>query len=94
MNLTNGVVILRGGQLEAPREYSVVLNANHRITNLSADRLSLSVAVKTGMFTGSFVHPDTGRSIRFQGVLLQQQNFGTGFFLDDGVSGEVYFGER
>jgi len=43
--------------------------------------LKLRVSASTGLYTGSFIHPATGKSVPLQGVLLQKQRSGAGFFV-------------
>jgi hypothetical protein len=47
----------------------------------------------TGLFTGSLPNPDApSRTIPFNGVVLQNQTNGWGYFLGTNQSGQVYLG--
>ena len=52
-----------------------------------ADSLKLSIAVKTGLFTGTLIHPIGGKSIPVKGALFHKQNLGGGFFVGPSKSG-------
>jgi hypothetical protein len=51
--------------------------------------LTLRISPATGLFTGGAQDPVTGRSISFQGAILQKQNLGGGFFLGPSQGGNV-----
>jgi uncharacterized repeat protein (TIGR03803 family) len=53
------------------------------------DNLKMTINATSGMFTGSFVHPVSGRTVNMQGVLFQKQNIGGGFFVGPTQSGAV-----
>jgi len=48
-----------------------------------------SVARKTGVFRGTFIHPNDGVPIRYFGALLQDYKAGEGYFLGSEGSGKV-----
>jgi hypothetical protein len=56
------------------------------------NKLNLTITTSSGSFKGSLMNPLTGKAIPFNGVVLQKQNIGCGFFLDGDQSGNVYFG--
>ena len=68
-------------------EFSIDFNG--RISG--PNNLNLTIA-GSGSFKGSAKNPLTGKVISFSGVVLQQQRFARGFFLDGDQSGSVYFG--
>jgi hypothetical protein len=43
------------------------------------------------LFTGSFVNPESAKTVPINGVVLQKQNTGAGFFLSTNLSGQVFF---
>jgi hypothetical protein len=53
----------------------------------SADKLAFNTS--SGLFKGSVTNPETGKPIAVNGVVLQNQNFGAGFFLGTTESGSV-----
>ena len=67
----------------------IQIGPNGKVINLGSDRLNLSFSTSTGTFKGSVVSSDTGRSLPFSGVVLQDQGTAVGYFLSDGSSGEV-----
>jgi hypothetical protein len=69
----------------------VTIMSNNKATNLAGIKLTLTVSPKTGLFTGSFLNPETTKTVPINGVVLQKQNIGAGFFLSTNLSGQVYF---
>jgi len=57
------------------------------VVNPNSTRAGL--APKTGAFKGTFLHPESGLPTRYFGVLLQDQNFGKGYFMGTTESGGV-----
>ena len=55
------------------------------------EKTAFTANFKTGAFSGTFVHPDTGatKPRGFSGVLYQKQNTGIGVFLGTSTSGPV-----
>ena len=89
--ITNAVVVLAGGNLSQPFTNNVVLGVDNKVTNMSSNSLVLTIALPTGLFTGTATEPGTGRSILLRGALLQKQNLGCGFFLGTNQSGRLTF---
>jgi len=83
VSITNGVVILAGGNLPSAITNTFNLNGTATGTN----RITLKWNVISGAVSGSFIHPATGRSIALEGVLLQNQDGARGFFLGTNLSG-------
>jgi hypothetical protein len=54
--------------------------------------LSLKLTPAKGTFKGSSAIPPGKGKISFSGVFLRNQNFGSGYFLQNGQSGRVFFG--
>jgi hypothetical protein len=92
LDWSNGVVIFQGGKLTAPFTNAVILNAKSKVANLSNNKLTLKINLDSGRFNGSANEPSTGDGISFNGVLLQKQNIGLGFFPDAPLSGQVFLG--
>ena len=66
--------------------------AGHAGNRSSADKQSaakLTFKTSSGLFKGSVMNPETGKPIAVNGVVLQNQNFGAGFFLGTTESGSV-----
>jgi hypothetical protein len=83
VSITNGVVILAGGNL--PSAITNTLDASSSATG--TNRIALKGNVISGAVSGSFIHPATGRSTALEGILLQNQNGARGFFLGTNQSG-------
>ena len=90
--MTNGVLLLSGGNLSQVFTNDIVLGTNNRVTNASPNSLSVSVARATGLFKGSFLDPGTAHTVKFSGALLQKATNGAGFFLGTNLSGRVSIG--
>ncbi|MBI3849377.1 MAG: peptidylprolyl isomerase [Verrucomicrobia bacterium] len=91
LNFTDGLVVLSGGNLTQSWTNTVTLGADNKVLNTSSNTLTLSIALTSGAFKGSFVEPGTGRKVSFIGALQQKQNAGFGYFLGTTESGEVRF---
>jgi hypothetical protein len=81
----NGTVQLSGGGIVNPITDAVSLMATGGIavSDANPDAVKLSVTAATGMLGGSFVHPATGKTVKFGGVLYQDpaNPCGGGYFL-------------
>jgi hypothetical protein len=87
--LTNGAVILTGGNLSQAWTNDFVLGANNRATNTSPNKLTLTVSPGTGLFKGTFLDTGVVRTVSFSGALLQKSTNGAGFFLGTNLAGRV-----
>jgi hypothetical protein len=76
-----------GGMLMDPIRDSVELGTNNKLSNLSSNKLSAAVVPKTGVVKGKFANPANGKSVNYNGVVLQKRNTATGYFLGDQKSG-------
>jgi hypothetical protein len=77
LSWTNGSLTLSEGALATPLANHLVLN-NAKATG--SNGLSLNITAATGLFKGS-IKPPGGKSLSFNGVLLQSQQLGCGWFL-------------
>jgi uncharacterized repeat protein (TIGR02543 family) len=87
--LTNGVMILTGGNLSQAWTNDFVLGANNRVTNTSPNKFTMTMSLATGLFQGSFLDTGVGRTVSFSGALLQKSTNGSGFFLGTDQAGRV-----
>ena len=94
LTFSNGVVALSGGNLTAPVMNDLFRAPNDKVTNQSTNKMSLSIGRSTGLFKGSVVVPETGKTLRFNGAVFQNGDFGSGFFLHTNASGPVWLGPR
>jgi hypothetical protein len=87
LGFPHGLLSLTGGDLPETISNEVgvgVMPATESSTN------KLSVMNSTGMFRGSVINPATHKPIAVSGIVLQNQNFGAGYFLGTNQSGSVY----
>jgi hypothetical protein len=89
LNFSLGELTLSGGGLGGDITRSVRLETSNRITNLSAQKLTLTLTPTSGLFRGSVPNPVTGRALPFQGVLFQKGTMGVGYFLNGTQAGQV-----
>ena len=92
MNFNSGKVRFAAGNLADDFDNDVSI-LNNKVTNLGPNKLSLSINLASGLFTGSVTPPDGTRSFPFKGAIYQKQNQGWGFFLGTNQSGRVRFSE-
>jgi len=90
--LTQGQVILEGGDLLVPITNQIVLASNNAITLTAAaentNKLALAITKTNGVIRGAFVNPSNPRQTnRISGVLLQNQTKAAGYFLGTNQSG-------
>jgi hypothetical protein len=89
LNFTNGLVVLENGGLTQPITNHISISSKNKVTNLDANKLSLTFATTSGFFHGAVTDPASLKSIPFNGALLQKQTNGSGFFLNGNESGRV-----
>ncbi len=84
-----GWLIFEDGNLSQNITNRVLLDSNNKITNLSSNKLTMTVTTSSGLFQGSVVDPASGKTLGFKGALFQKQNFGAGYFLNGRQTGRV-----
>ncbi|MGD0016199.1 MAG: NHL repeat-containing protein [Verrucomicrobiia bacterium] len=91
-NITGNVMLtLGGGNLGSALSNSVTVATNNTVTILAGGvtNLTLKLVPKSGAFTGGFTHPVTHKTAKFNGVVLQLQDFGAGLFTGTNETGYV-----
>jgi hypothetical protein len=88
INFTTGILILTDGNLASPITNNIPING----TSATGPNVTFSLSASKGTFKGSFTNPSGNSKIPFNGVFLQNQNFGSGYFLGTSQSGRVFFG--
>jgi hypothetical protein len=88
LDFSSGVLILTGGNLLNPITNVVAING----TRATGSNVTFSLNAAKGTFKGAFVNPPGKSKVPFTGVFLQNQDFGSGYFLGTGNSGSVFFG--
>ena len=91
INFQLGDLLLADGGLSQTYTNLITIMPNNKATNIAGVYLTLTVTPNTGLFTGSFVNPENSKKVSINGVVLQKQNLGAGFFLSTNLSGQVYF---
>jgi hypothetical protein len=91
--MTNDFVLLTDGNLGNNLTNSVTIGPKSQVFDQTlVNKLKLTVSTSLGSFKGTFQDPVTLKPVSFSGVLLQKQNYGSGYFLGTNQSGRVYFG--
>ncbi|MEY2427329.1 MAG: hypothetical protein QOJ40_214 [Verrucomicrobiota bacterium] len=92
LNFSNGSLTFSGGGLSQPWIIPIALGLNSKVTAPSDVKLSLSINPSSGLFKGHALSPETGKTIPFQGVVLERANIGVGYFLNNTDCGQVFLG--
>jgi hypothetical protein len=87
--MTNGVLVLSGGELSQNSTNGIALGVDNHVTNLSSNQLALTLNAGTGLFKGAFFDFPANKTVTFSGVVLQKSVTGAGFFLGTNASGKV-----
>ncbi len=90
LNITDGVVVLGGGNLPDSTN-PVTFGPSSRLVNNGTNVLRLVFAPATGLFSGSFRETGTARTYAIKGAVLQRQNYGAGYAPGTNQSGRVVF---
>ncbi len=89
LNFSTGQVWLVNGNLSQAFTNFVDLETNNKV--IGTNKFTLTITTSSGLFKGSAPSPDTGKPISFNGVILQKQNYGGGYFLGTNQAGRVFF---
>ncbi|MGO8700860.1 MAG: S8 family serine peptidase [Limisphaerales bacterium] len=86
---TNFSAALSGGDLTTVLANAVTLenSGKLKLAGTGVSGLALSINPSTGVVTGSFKDPATGRTAAIKGVVFQQQTNAGGFFIGTGATG-------
>jgi hypothetical protein len=84
-------IVFTGGGLTETVINAVYLDLNNRVVDASGSGIKATVSLPNGNFQGSFINPATQKRVQFNGKLLQGENYGAGFFLNNNLSGQVHF---
>jgi hypothetical protein len=90
LDLGDGDLIFYRGGLTQPLTNTFNLDMHNRVTSPTAQKLHLSFTASTGLFKGTTINPQLGKTITFQGALFQKGNTGVGFFLGLNEGGGFY----
>jgi uncharacterized repeat protein (TIGR01451 family) len=82
---------LEGGNLSRTVASQFTLDANSQAKDANGKKVNVTFTPATGLFKGSVPNPDAPRKmVSFNGVVLQNQTNGWGYFLGTNQSGQVY----
>ncbi len=84
-----GQLVFKNGGFSAPWTKGLFLDANHRVFGLDGRAMNVTISLLSGFISGTVPHPVTGKPLSFQGMLLQNQGMGAGFFTTGTDVGEV-----
>ena len=68
LSLSNGALVLSGGNLAESLTNSFILAAGGRITNTGPHKLTLKFTPATGLFSGTLVPTNTTTTLKFNGA--------------------------
>jgi len=90
IDLTNGVIVLGGGNLNATNTFGLTWGSNNLVkfdpTGVT-NKARLTLSTSSGTVSGSFFDTDIRKTFSFKGVVLQNQSAASGYFLGTNQSG-------
>jgi hypothetical protein len=87
--LSDAVVTFQDGNLSAPFTNNVLVTPSSKIVNTSSNKLTMTVVLPSGKFTGNVTPPGMNNSIPIQGAVFQNTATAYGYFLGTNASGSV-----
>lgn len=95
LTLNNPAVQVDGGPLESALSNTFTLDSRNRVTftKPNSNVFTLAFSPANGRFSGRFTNTATRQPGFYQGVVLQKQNIGGGFFTSNRQHGRVFLGE-
>ncbi len=91
LNFSTGILQVSNGNLSNTFIEGIALDSASKVTSTNAS-VKMTITTSTGLFKGSVADPVSGRTISFNGVVLQKQNYGGGFFTGTNQTGRVFIG--
>lgn len=88
LGFTNATLVLSGGNLAQSITNQITLGPS-RMMNLNSNKSSVLFIPSHGSFKGSVIIAPNPKEIVLNGVALQKQDFGSGYFLGSDQSGRV-----
>ena len=91
-------VIFNADNIQVPFAYGdlpvnfanlIKLGPGNKITNLSANKLTMNFSLSTGIFTGTVTDPGMNKIWSFSGAVLQQNNVGYGSLMGTNSSSQM-----
>jgi len=87
-----GFARLTGGNLDSDIVNPISVSPDSKLTALGTNKLTLTINTSQGLFKGSVKNPETGKTIKINGAILQNQGLGSGYFLGTNQSGRIVIG--
>jgi hypothetical protein len=84
-----GDLIFSDGGLSEAKSVRVIIGKNNKVKFPDGGKVTLQILPGTGLFQGTFRAADMSKAIQFKGALRQDENFGAGLFIYNGVPGTV-----
>lgn len=88
--LPSGQLNFSGGNLAASFCNLINIGAKSKITNLSSNKLAMTVTVNNGTYSGTVVDPTSGKLLPFGGVVMQNRKSGYGFLSGTNQCSQVF----
>lgn len=88
VNISNGLATFSAGNLGTPVDYYFTLNPDNKVTSTNAG-FTWTINTASGLFKGTFLHPDTQRKTTFNGAIRQNADEASGWFPGTNESGWV-----
>jgi hypothetical protein len=89
---SQGLASFTGGN-SAGFANSFQVDAKNKIINLGPSKMSLKLNSSSGLFSGSAVDPNTGKTVKFKGALHQKLEEGRGVFPGTTQTGSIWIRE-
>lgn len=94
LDANEGYVAFGGATLRDSFTNNISIAPNNKVINLSDNKLTMTFVSGSGLFRGSVIDPRGGSLLPFGGVILQNQNVGSGCFLQGTQGGKVDLGSQ
>lgn len=92
LDFANGTLALNGAGMPAGFADYFTVGPKERL--LATNHVALNFAPSSGMLTGTVPNPAGGHALSLRAIFLPKENWGAGYFLNSGLSGEVDFGPQ
>jgi hypothetical protein len=92
LSYTNMLATFSHGNLDGPFANPLHLKPGNLVGNLGTNRLTMAIALPTGLFNGTVSVPGSARVLSFKGALNLKANTGAGFFPGTTQGGRVVLG--
>jgi hypothetical protein len=94
LNLSAATLNLAGGNLGQSFSNHVALTLANKVLNESSNKVTMTLNLSKGLFSGTFMETGSVRTVKFSGAVLQNQDTGHGSFRGTNRVGRVFFGPR